>query len=227
LLWRFSSDLNLLEEERKKSSGWRPANLRKHGFSPRTVVDVGAAHGTPHLYGAYPDAHHVLVEPLRECEESLKWWVGKQGGEYLLAAIGDREGHVALHVDKDRHWASSVLPPAGPSTDGSAEERTVPITTLDRLYEERGWPAPFGLKIDTEGFEDRVIEGATRLLLETEFVIAEVSVAQRFEGSYSFADFIALMKSAGFRLADILDGLKSSHSGEVIFIDALFRRLQP
>ena len=98
----------------------------------------------------------------------------------------------------------------------------MPITTLDRLLEERKWDPPFALKIDTEGFEDRVIGGATRLLDQTQFVIAEVSVTRRFEGSYSFADFIALMDSRGFQLIDVLDGAKSCRKGSVAFLDLLF-----
>jgi hypothetical protein len=42
------------------------------GFQPATVIDVGAAEGTPPLYAVFPKAPHVLVEPLREFEPQLK-----------------------------------------------------------------------------------------------------------------------------------------------------------
>jgi FkbM family methyltransferase len=222
LLWRFSTDLKLLEAERRRWSGWLPDNLRKD-FSPTTVIDVGTAGGTPVLYEAFPNAYHVLIEPLREHEQKLKRWVAQQGGEYLLTAVGDGDEIVTIHVDPNMIGQSSILRAVWGLPEGS-EQRTVPMTSLDKLLEQRRWNGPFGLKIDTEGFEQRVIEGSARLLEETQFVIAEVSVSKRFEDSYAFADFIALMNLRGFVASDILDGLKSSPNGEVVFIDVLFRR---
>ena len=57
---------------------------------------------------------------------------------------------------------------------------------------------------------------------KAEFVIAEVSVANRFEGSYRFAEFIGLMDSKGWELTDILRAPRRVDS--VLFIDAVFAR---
>jgi hypothetical protein len=92
------------------------------------------------------------------------------------------------------------------------------MTTLDRLMEEHGFQPPFGLKIDAEGLEYEVIQGATAFLRETQFVVAEVSVAKRFEESYSFSEFAELMDRNDFYLWDIL------HIGGKRFVDAAFRK---
>ena len=47
LIWEYGDDHEMLRELRLRRSGWRPVNLRKPGFAPRTLVDVGAEHGTP------------------------------------------------------------------------------------------------------------------------------------------------------------------------------------
>jgi len=224
LVWRYSDDPAVLEEERRRSSGWRPDNLRK-GFTPGTVIDIGAAHGTPSLYEAFPDSYHVLVEPLAEYEESLRRWSSRIKGEYLLVAIGEEEGTLTINVDPEKLWRSSVLEPLHPSP-GDAQ-REISVTTLDTLRKRGSWQPPFGLKIDTEGFEHKVILGAKELLKETQFVIAEVSVAQRHKGGYSFAEFISLMDSLGFAVCDILDGMKPWQAGQVVFVDALFERVRP
>ena len=90
------------------------------------------------------------------------------------------------------------------STGKQVEKREVGVKTLDTLMEEYGLEPPFGLKIDTEGFEDQVIRGATNFLRRTEFVIAEVSVAERFVDSYTFAEFTELMDENDFFLWDVL-----------------------
>jgi FkbM family methyltransferase len=222
LEWRYV-DSESHGEEQTRISGWRPENLAKPEFSPATVVDVGAGNGTPTLYEAFPTAHHALIEPLQEWEENLQKWVTHHGGEYLPIAVGDSKGTVTIHVDPDFPWISSILEarwmPPRPALD-----RQIEMTTLDELLEERKWQAPLGLKIDTEGFEDRVIRGATKFLSKTQFVIVEVNVEKRFEDSYSFADFIGLMDSHDFALCDILDGSKPSPTGTVAYVDALFCR---
>jgi hypothetical protein len=130
---------------------------------------------------------------------------------------------VTLHVDPEILFWSSLLPYSGARSDRPIEERKVALTTLDKLLEERGWKPPFAIKIDTEGYEHHVIAGATKLLEQTQFVIAEVSVSRRFEESYTFAEFVAQMDEHGFELFDLLDGMRSWH-GRVFFVDALFTR---
>lgn len=202
-------------------SQWRPEVLRKHGFRPKTLIDVGVGTGTPMLYAAFPDAYWVLIEPLVEYEPDLRRWLVEHEGEYVLAAVGDTEGTATIHVGRQSLEHSTI--PGWRDMEGK-EDREIPAMTLDGLYRERGWEAPFGLKIDTEGYEDRVIRGAGELLERTQFVIAEVNATPRFRNSYSFADFVGLMDSHGFWLCDLLDGQKGEESSCIFYVDALFRR---
>lgn len=222
LVWRYSHSPVTLERLGRPDSGWRPANLRKEGFAPSTVIDVGAGEGTLVLYKAFPDAYHVLIEPLVEHAASLQGHLSERNGEHIMSAIGDEHGSATLHVHKSALWGSSILDVHG-SRDG-VEARQVPVTTLDRLAAERAWRAPYGLKIDTEGYEKRVLAGATQVLRQTQFVIAEVSVARRSDDSYGFAELIAYLDAHGFSLCDILEGFKGSKTGDVLYIDAIFRK---
>ena len=55
--------------------------VKSRGFQPQTVFDVGVGNGTPWLYGAFPDAHFVLIEPQVEFEPSLKRICDQQDAE--------------------------------------------------------------------------------------------------------------------------------------------------
>ncbi len=194
----------------------------RRGFRAATVIDVGVGDGTPSLYEAFADAHHVLIDPLIEHEPAMKSWLARYEGEYVLKAVGEREGITEMTVvPESLQWSSMLGPPPG-RPDANVELRRVEMTTLDSLLEQRGWTGPFGLKIDTEGAEDRVVAGASALLRQTEFVIAEVSVGR--SGSYTFAEFIASMDDQGFETLDVLDGLKGRPLGRVTWLDILFRR---
>jgi FkbM family methyltransferase len=212
------------EKNQESRQGWLPENLRKPGFDPATVIDVGVASGTPGLYRAFPNAHVVLIEPLREYLPDLEQLQAELGAEYVLTAVGAKPGTATIEVDREGLIFSSMLPRVPPPAAERLEQREIPVTTLDSLLQERRWRGPFGLKMDVEGFEHHVIAGAPRLLAETQFVIAEVSVKKRFEDSYSFAEFVALMDSLGFRLCDILDLPKVAAFRELRFTNVMFRR---
>jgi hypothetical protein len=96
LQWRF--DITRADPSWRSGSGWRAENLAKPGLSPATVIDVGAGHGTPVVYGAFPRAFRVLIEPLREFEEDLRKWIAGNPGELLLTAVGDTEGVATINV---------------------------------------------------------------------------------------------------------------------------------
>jgi FkbM family methyltransferase len=187
------------------------------------VIDVGAAEGTPPLYEAFPAAHHVLIEPLEEHREALEELAGRIGGEYLLMAVGTEEGDAVIHVNPREILRSSMRidEKFNPKV---MEDRTVRLTTLDTLLDERGWRPPFGLKIDTEGYEDQVLIGAARLLCDTQFIVAEVRIEHEFDGTYSFAELIALLDRHEFRLCEVMSAPKAPGSHETEFIDAVFRR---
>ncbi len=218
----------LLEAKRRLREGdWQAANLRKPGLSPRTVVDVGVDKGTPELYEAFPEAFHVLIEPLKENEPHLQEILQKYEGTYFLTGVGAKDEKLQIGVrpggDSKK---SSILTHTDEFKLGPAEERReIPITTLDALLEKHRFQPPFGLKVDTEGFDYQVIEGARNFLRETQFVIAEVNVARVYENGYSFADFIRIMDENGFSLCDILRRVgKTSPSSELKFVDAMFRK---
>lgn len=219
VLWKAGFELRRIDAE-----GWAPENLAKPGLRPATLIDVGVGTGTAGLHEAFPDAHHVFVEPLPTFTADLERLVGRFGGEYHLSAAGATDGVATIHMDKRIPMQSSF------SARTDDRERTltdleVPMTRLDTLRDRCGWSGPFGLKIDTEGHELAVVEGAPRLLAEAQFVIAELSLAERFADQSDFATFLSAMSDHGMRLCDILSAPKS-HDREIIQIDAMFRRDQ-
>jgi FkbM family methyltransferase len=198
--------------------GWHTERLQREKFSPATVIDVGVAEGTEPLYEAFPDAYLALIEPLAEWEPDLSRLVESRPGDYVLTAVGAREGSIAIQVDENL-FTSSVLPQV--NRQPSAGQREVPVTTLDRLVETRGWHPPFGLKIDVEGFEHDVIEGAEATLAQTQFVVTEISVSERFVGGCSPAELIDLLRSHGFEVCDVI---AAGVTPIGIHADAIFRR---
>lgn len=106
------------------------------------------------------------MEPLQESEAYMRDLLTQRKGSYVLAALGSQPGTATITVDHRRTGKSSLLERTAITRDDhdDKERRSVPVTTLDTLLEERQLRGPFGLKIDTEGFELEVIRGATEFL---------------------------------------------------------------
>jgi hypothetical protein len=136
----------------------------------------------------------------------------------ILASAGAERGQREILVRRG-HLQTSGFYERGESNQGEVEHRVVPVFPLDDLLHAEGLDPPFGLKIDTEGSELEVLKGATALLRDTEFVIAELSLRQRFRDGFEFAQFTAELARSGFYLHDILE------VAETRYVDAAFKRI--
>jgi FkbM family methyltransferase len=70
---------------------------------------------------------------------------------------------------------SALVPFAGPpGTSNELESCRVPVTTLDAYFAQRGLPEPSFVKIDTEGAEIRVLQGARNALASQAAILCEL-----------------------------------------------------
>lgn len=198
---------------------WRFAGVRG---APATLIDIGCAFGTAALYDAFPRAKLFLVDPVREYEPRIEEILRRRPGGYRIAAVGASPGTMTLKVNLDAPTKTSFLErTALTRTGGRYEDRAVAVERLDDLVAAEGLAPPFGIKIDTEGFELDVIRGATETLRRSLFVVAETSVQRRFEGSYTFLDLVSEMDARGFRVGNILSSFADAN-GLVRFADILY-----
>ena len=176
------------------------------GLMPRTVIDVGAAYGafTRLCHPVFPDARYLLIEPLEEYRPLLE--EARQSltsVDYTIAAASARDGEVAINVHPDL-VGSSLYREVETGTGVNGMTRAVCSITVDRFVREAGATGPFVLKIDVQGAERDVLEGAERTLGDAELVILEVSFFQFFEDGPECADIIAYMKARGFVPYDVV-----------------------
>jgi FkbM family methyltransferase len=171
-------DLSLrLERPRRSTMAQFCRHLKRLGYRPGTIIDVGVADGTFDLYTAFPTALYFLVEPLSEFEPALSWISSHYNAQYELAAAGaEEEDRVIRSGNSLAEMHGAALEPR--RHDGVKEDpgrRRVPVRRLDRLVEERNLPGPYLLKIDTQGTEIEVVDGAEGILPQVDVVIAEAS----------------------------------------------------
>jgi FkbM family methyltransferase len=125
------------------------------------AFDIGANHGSHTAMMLNRGARVVALEP----QANLAARLAERFPEatVLAMAAGDEPGQAVLHFTSndqvaslDRTWGEAVG--AAPPYSGATER--VPVTTADELISEYGDPAL--IKIDTEGFDHRVLAGLSR-----------------------------------------------------------------
>jgi len=168
------------------------------GVEPQTVIDVGVQHGTNELYDTFPAAYHLLIEPVQEHENILKGLCRRLGrASYVIAAATNFDGEINLGVTPNNRYAAVTECDEVPGRT----IRRVRAATLDTLCREQGLRGPFLVKIDVDGHEVGVLQGATEILKAADYVIVESTLFIQLH------DVVNYMVDQCFVIYDILEPL--------------------
>jgi FkbM family methyltransferase len=176
--------------------------LRAHTRADGVFVDVGANVGTY----ALALARHVgaggkviAIEPHPVTHARLAFNNSASGYtqvRLVAAAAGPADGDLMIETDGDNLGASHIVSGKALSGKASGKAIKVPSLRLQRILEEAGVSRVDALKIDVEGFEDRVLTGffreAPRSLWPHAVVIEHLSKNEWLE------DCIADMRARGY-----------------------------
>jgi len=173
------------------------------------LIDVGANKGEfiDSVCALAPPAGIFAFEPLPELRTALERAVARHGqGQVIAAAVGDKAGSVRLNRTQKRKL-SSVLEPRQSmhkhyrDSMSVVDRIDVPLTMLDK---EIPADAVVGLlKIDVQGFEPQVLDGARRTLARTAVVMMEINYTEHYAASGQFEDVHDRLAGAGFRLSGV------------------------
>jgi len=180
------------------------------------IVDVGANHGdfSNAASACFPSARCLLVEPLPQLHGELEKRCQGSHGRWFLekCALGARNCVMPLFVAQDDAIGSlagfseeyvTVNVAAKPSHQLECQVRT-----LDEVTMQRGIAAIDVLKIDVEGFEFEVLEGAKESLVKTAAVVVEVSLVRNVSRhSSALLRMLNLLTDAGFDIVRVIPSL--------------------
>jgi hypothetical protein len=108
-----------------------------------------------------------------------------------------------------------------PFTRNSHKEE-VQMVTLDEAVQLYGLAPPDFIKIDVQGYEDRVIQGGVNIVNKAKYCMIELSLVNLYEEGTLITDMNSLMRKLGFRLVGII-GWNVGRSGEILQLDGLYK----
>ena len=203
-------------------------------FDVDLVLDVGANVGqfASELRSVGYKGILVSFEPLSAAHTALSKAAGSdpKWRVHPRSAIGDYDGEIEINI-AGNSVSSSVLPMTelhSSAAEGSAYVgvESVPLCQLDSIA-----PAylakscrPF-LKIDTQGFEWQVLDGAVAILPKIRGILCELSLVPLYESQRLWMDMIQRLESEGFTLWSIQMCFTDPCDGRTLQVDAIFFRL--
>jgi FkbM family methyltransferase len=200
------------------------------GKPPITLVDVGASKGdfaqSLLMFCGISKALLIEMQPKR-CEE-LRHKFPQNTFQVLCSGVGDKEEEVEIDI-LEWDYSTSLLKinlkdrNAFGNQDYSVRERiSTKVLPLDRICSESGFVETIDLlKLDVQGAEGMVLEGARETLRQVTAVWTEVSFRPLYEGSITFTEIYDFFYRADFHLVSLNDAYRGVN-GELLQADALF-----
>jgi len=194
------------------------------------VLDVGANAGQ---YGEMLrelgfGGRLVSLEPVAEAFAELERRAAADGAwDAVRVAASDADGEITLNVTGDSR-SSSVLPRNERFADKAGwapkESRRVGARRLDGLVGELVRPGERAyLKLDVQGYERTVLDGAGHALQRFEAIELELSVTPLYEGQPGLTEMLPLLAERGFRPVH-LEPILLDDDGLLMELDGLFAR---
>jgi FkbM family methyltransferase len=205
------------------------AILKHHNVN--LVFDVGANIGNFGISlreGGYR-GRIVSFEPMKAAYEAVRaaarndplWQVATR------AAIGEEHGEAEIHIAANSE-SSSILEmlaahsAAAPEANYIGTEK-VPLRRLDSLAPEYiQTDSVLFLKIDTQGYEDKVLSGARETLSRAVVLQLELSLIYLYAGQKLMIEMLTILEKMDFELWGMAPVFADPRSGRMLQVDAIF-----
>ncbi len=221
-----------LEWQERTTTAARRRILPK--FSIDLVVDIGANTGQ-YGHSIREIGYHgpiVSFEPQRACMPKLQAAASADGNwNASNLALGAAEGELELHV-AGNSLSSSLLPMleshrAAAPESGYVATQTTPVRTIDAELSVATYAKAksIWLKIDTQGYEWPVLEGATETLKRCSVLEVELSFHPLYEGQRLFPEIVAALDKRGFALHSMDEVFVEPATQRLLQVDGIFVRM--
>lgn len=174
-------------------------------YSPKRILDVGAHLGNfaKECKALWPAVEMHLFEANPNAEDVLK----TLGYDYHITLLTDKVGEDYTYYMTNKWLLSSgnSIYRENTSEFDDAHMTSIKLTsnTLDNILGDIGFVDL--LKLDTQGSELKILNGATQIIKKTKYVLIECSVYEYNLGGCTIGDVFQYMTEKGFALKDVLD----------------------
>ncbi|WP_192821345.1 FkbM family methyltransferase [Rufibacter sp. LB8] len=199
-------------------------------FQVNTILDIGANSGQYALKMRELgfEGQIISFEPLQQAFSTLETVSAKDPHwQVHNYALGESDKKSAINV-AGNSFSSSILnmmpkhEESAPAS-GYVAKQEIDIKRLDSVFPELVQPNSRVLaKIDTQGYEKNVLDGATASLAKIGVLQLEMSLVSLYENEFLFSEMLAYVKALGFDLYSLENGFADETTGQLLQVDGVF-----
>lgn len=205
--------------------------IKAHNIN--VVFDVGANIGQfaqdLRMYGY--TGKIISFEPLPQAYAILTKQAKRDGNWFVQprCAVGAENGEIEINVAANSA-SSSILPMLSSHENAAPESRYthkehVSLIMLDSVLEKYTTSTDnILIKVDTQGYEWAVLDGATQALKQSKGVLLELSLVPLYKDQKLWHELIGRLAVAHYSLYAIQTGFTDLTTGQTLQIDGLFFR---
>jgi len=178
--------------------------LPRLGVEVKAILDVGVCHGTPPLMKKFPNLKHYLFEPIDDHFNVIRSNYSKFDYQLFHVALSSSDGEAWQNglcnngSGRVTHSQIGDKPMDSDEDPRFVKAQRVPMARLDTLMKDLDVAVPYLLKLDVDGHEIPILEGARETLKNAAVVIIEATAG-------TFLDRANFLAEEGFVLFDIVD----------------------
>jgi FkbM family methyltransferase len=197
------------------------------------VLDIGAnqgQYGTSLRNTVGYKGRIVSFEPLRDAFTILQQTAARDPlWESHNIAFGDSAGTATINISANSH-SSSLLPVSARTLEiepsaGYVGTQDVVVYRLDSVLDRFAEPGDrIFLKIDTQGYELKILSGASGVINRVALIQLETSFFEVYHGEALICDVIKYLDNIGYRVVSIEPGWENPATGELLQADFIFGR---
>lgn len=197
---------------------------KKYGID--TIIDVGANYGqfVEKMRSVKFRGEIISFEPISFVHAAIEKKAGKDPNWRIAPrmAIGDRNGEIDINIYGDSSLSSPYTMVA--SSETPTVERLQLRTLDDALAEYDLRDRNILLKIDVQGFEPAVLDGARETLNHVTAIMMEVSLIRMYEHEVPYIEMLGRLRDIGFHAVFFSPVINRKKLGETIQVDAFLVR---
>jgi len=211
---------------------WVRRNKLLNYYGIELVIDIGANAGQ-YAGSLWKNGYKERIISFEPLSSVYKVLLNRASGNHLWdtynMALGDIDGEVEINVSENT-LSSSVLDMLPEHVQSAPESRyvgkeIVKIRRLDTVFGEivKDESNVF-LKIDVQGFEKKVLEGASEVLRKIIGIQMELSLVPLYQAETTLIPMLELMRDMNYELVGIEPGFTHPESGRLLQADCIFIR---
>lgn len=171
--------------------------LKQDGVEPRVIYDIGACvlHWTHEAKKIWPDAEIIVFDAFDQCAFLYE----EEQYDYHAGVLSHTNGNIVKFYQNDMmptgnsyYRENSVCFP-----ESCAIEKVT--STLDTIVNTRNFPLPDFIKIDVQGAEKDILQGAKNTLLNVQHLIVEMQRVDYNAGAPKVTETLPYIESLGFK----------------------------